>query len=195
MNGGYDAIVVGGGHNGLVAGFYLSRSGLRVLVLERRPFVGGACNTEEFAPGFRASTGAYVLSMLRESIWRDMRLVQRGIVVDAAGPTLNLYPDGAHYWVGDDMAENVEETRRFSKADAVALPAVRAGSRRARARGASLVRLDGARSSGAIRRRSARPRQDGDASASDSGSDSPTSRSSSPRVPTSSCRSGSRAST
>ena len=81
---GYDAIVVGGGHNGLVAGFYLSRAGLRVLVLERRPFVGGACNTEEFAPGFRASTGAYVLSMLRESIWQDMRLLQRGIVVDPA---------------------------------------------------------------------------------------------------------------
>ena len=122
MSGGYDAIVVGGGHNGLVAGFYLSRSGLRVLVLERRPFVGGACNTEEFAPGFRASTGAYVLSMLRESIWRDMNLVRRGIVVDPAGPTLNLYPDGTHYYLGDDMAANVEETRRFSKADAVALP-------------------------------------------------------------------------
>ncbi len=119
---GYDAIVVGGGHNGLVAGFYLSRAGQRVLVLERRPFVGGACNTEEFAPGFRASTGAYVLSMLRESIWRDMRLVQRGIVVDAAGPTLNLYPDGAHYYLGDDMAANVDETRRFSTADSRALP-------------------------------------------------------------------------
>lgn len=119
---GYDAIVVGGGHNGLVAGFYLSRAGVRTLVLERRPFVGGACNTEEFAPGFRASTGAYVLSMLRESIWQDMRLVQRGIVVDAAGPTLNLYPDGARYYLGDDMASNIEETARFSKADSRAMP-------------------------------------------------------------------------
>ncbi|MET0801828.1 MAG: NAD(P)/FAD-dependent oxidoreductase, partial [Actinomycetota bacterium] len=118
----YDAVIVGGGHNGLVAGFYLSRAGLRTLVLERRPFVGGACNTEEFAPGFRASTGAYVLSMLRESIWQDMRLVQRGIVVDAAGPTLNLYPDGASYSLGDDMAANVEATRPFSVADARALP-------------------------------------------------------------------------
>ena len=72
---GYDAIVVGGGHNGLVAGFYLARAGLRTIILERRDIVGGACVTEEFAPGFRASTGAYVLSMLRESIWRDMRLV------------------------------------------------------------------------------------------------------------------------
>jgi phytoene dehydrogenase-like protein len=118
----FDSIVIGGGHNGLVAGFYLSRAGQRVLVLERRPFVGGACNTEEFAPGYRASTGAYVLSMLRESIWRDMQLVRRGVVVDPAGPTLNLYPDGAHYYLGDDMSANVEGTRRFSEADARALP-------------------------------------------------------------------------
>ena len=90
----WDAVIVGGGHNGLVAGFYLARAGLRTLILERRPFVGGACNTEEFAPGYRASTGAYVLSMLRPAIWRDMQLVARGIDVSPAGPTLNLYPDG-----------------------------------------------------------------------------------------------------
>jgi phytoene dehydrogenase-like protein len=84
--------------------------------------VGGACNTEEFAPGFFASTGAYVLSMLREVVWRDLRLVERGIVVDPAGPTLNLYPDGARYVLGDDMEANVEETRRFSASDAAALP-------------------------------------------------------------------------
>ena len=71
----YDAIVIGGGHNGLVAAFYLARRGLRPVVLERRDIVGGCCVTEEFAPGYRASTGAYVLSMLRQAIWRDMRLV------------------------------------------------------------------------------------------------------------------------
>jgi phytoene dehydrogenase-like protein len=119
----YDVIIVGGGHNGLVAGFYLARAGLATVILERRAFVGGACNTEEFAPGFQASTGAYVLSMLREAIWRDMRLEQRGIRVDPAGPTLNLFPDGAHYYLGDDMTANVEETGRFSAADARALPA------------------------------------------------------------------------
>ena len=117
----YDAIVVGGGHNGLVAGFYLARAGLRTIILERRDIVGGACVTEEFAPGYRASTGAYVLSMLRESVWRDMRLVQRGIRVDAAGPTLNVFPDGAHYTVGDDTDQTLEETRRFSRRDADAL--------------------------------------------------------------------------
>jgi len=118
----YDAIVIGGGHNGLVAGFYLARAGMSTLILERRGFVGGACNTEEFAPGYRASTGAYVLSMLREAIWRDMRLARRGIRVDPAGPTLNVYPDGARYYLGDDMGANIEETKRFSAADAEALP-------------------------------------------------------------------------
>src|SRR6476646_3817538 len=117
----YDAVVIGGGHNGLVAGFYLARAGMRCVVLERRDILGGACNTEEFAPGYRASTGAYVLSMLRESIWRDMRLVRRGVVVDPAGPTLNVAPDGARYLLGDDMAANVEETKRFSPTDAAAL--------------------------------------------------------------------------
>jgi phytoene dehydrogenase-like protein len=63
-----------------------------------------------------------VLSMLREPVWRELRLVERGIVVDPAGPTLNLYPDGAQYLLGDDMGANVKETRRFSEHDAKALP-------------------------------------------------------------------------
>jgi phytoene dehydrogenase-like protein len=117
----YDAVVVGGGHNGLVAGFSLARAGMRSVVLERREIVGGCSVTEEFAPGYHASTGAYVLSMLRASVWRDMHLVSRGIRVDAAGPTLNLYPDGAHYWLDDDMGHTVEDTRRFSKRDADAI--------------------------------------------------------------------------
>ena len=126
---GYDAIVVGAGHNGLVAGFYLARAGLRTLILERRDIVGGACVTEEFAPGFRASTGAYVLSMLRESVWRDMRLVQRGIRVDAAGPTLNLYPDGAHL-LDDGAQGTLDEARRFSSRDAEALVTMEADLQR-----------------------------------------------------------------
>ena len=140
----YDAIVVGGGHNGLVAAFYLARAGLHTVVLERRDFVGGACNTEEFAPGFRASTGAYVLSMLRESIWRDMRLVQRGIQVDAAGPTLNAFPDGAHYYLDDDMELTLAETRRFLPATRPSFRALRGAPGRSRPGRASDLRHGGA---------------------------------------------------
>ncbi len=119
----YDAVIVGGGHNGLVAAFYLARGGLKPLVLERRDIVGGCCVTEEFAPGFRASTGAYVVSMLREPIWRDLRLAERGVHVDPAGPSLNVYGDGAALHVDDDVGETQREFARFSEADAAALPA------------------------------------------------------------------------
>jgi phytoene dehydrogenase-like protein len=122
MSAGWDVLIVGGGHNGLVAAHYLADAGLRTLVLERREIVGGCCVTEEFAPGFHASTGAYVLSMLREPVWRDLRLIERGIIVDPAGPGLNLYADGSHLHLDDDLAVTQREVRRFSTADARALP-------------------------------------------------------------------------
>ena len=121
----------------------------------------GACNTEEFAPGFRASTGAYVLSMLRPAIWADMRLVERGIVVDQAGPGLNLYPDGASYLLGEDMAANIEATKHFSAADARALPRVRGGAARRRAGRAADLRHDRARPAHARPRRPAHAGDDG----------------------------------
>jgi phytoene dehydrogenase-like protein len=105
-----------------VAAFYLARKGFRTLVLERREMVGGMAVTEEFAPGFRASTGAYVLAMLGEHIWRDMRLAERGLHVDACGPNLNVYPGGEHFWMEEHAADAVREVARFSKKDAAAYP-------------------------------------------------------------------------
>lgn len=119
----YDAAIIGGGHNGLVAGYYLAREGLSTVVLERRDIVGGCCVTEEFAPGFRASTGAYVLSMLREQIWSDMKLAERGIVVDPAGPSLHLFADGTRLELSEDTDQAVAAIRELSEADAAAYPA------------------------------------------------------------------------
>jgi phytoene dehydrogenase-like protein len=74
----YDAVIIGGGHNGLVCAFYLARSGMKVRVLEKRDVIGGACVTEEFHPGFRNSTASYTVSLLRPKVIKDMRLHERG---------------------------------------------------------------------------------------------------------------------
>src|ERR1700761_7454433 len=73
-SGHYDAIVVGGGHNGLTTAAYLAKAGQKVLVLERRPILGGACVTEEVWPGKRVSRASYVVSMLQPQIVKDLRV-------------------------------------------------------------------------------------------------------------------------
>ena len=91
----YDAIVIGAGHNGLVAACYLARAGKRDLVLERRPVVGGACVTEETFPGFKVSTAAYVNSLFRKEIVRDLQLARHGFAVLERNPSsFTPLPDG-----------------------------------------------------------------------------------------------------
>ena len=93
----YDAIIIGGGHNGLVAACYLAKAGKRVLVLERYHTVGGAAITEEIHPGFRVSVASYSMSLMRPEIIEDLRLVDYGFSVYAKKPSFFVpFPDGSH---------------------------------------------------------------------------------------------------
>jgi phytoene dehydrogenase-like protein len=121
--GAYDAIVVGAGHNGLVTACYLARAGLRVLALERRSIVGGACVTEETFPGFKVSTAAYVNSLFRKEIVRDLALARYGFAVLARNPSsFTPYPDGRSLLLGPDTALNHREISKFSPRDAERYP-------------------------------------------------------------------------
>lgn len=120
----YDAVIIGGGHNGLVCAFYLARAGKRVCVLEAREIVGGAAVTEEFAPGFRNSTASYTVSLLQPKIIADMALHDRGLRI-VHRPAANFLPldDGRHLLVHGDTARDQAAFAKFSIADAERLPA------------------------------------------------------------------------
>jgi phytoene dehydrogenase-like protein len=119
----YDVIIVGAGHNGLVTASYLARAGLRVLVLERRELVGGACVTEEVWPGYKVSTASYVNSLLRPEIIRDLELKRHGFELLPRNPSsFTPFPDGRYLLMGKDAALNRSEIGKFSARDADALP-------------------------------------------------------------------------
>src|SRR5690348_3772430 len=90
----WDAIVVGAGHNGLTAGAILARAGLATLVLERREVIGGACVTEEIAPGCRASTTSYIASMLRPEVIRTLALGRQGLRMVPCEPAVQVALEG-----------------------------------------------------------------------------------------------------
>ncbi len=124
MNKPYDALIIGGGHNGLVCACYLAAKGLSVRVLERRGVVGGAAVTEEFHPGFRNSTASYTVSLLNPKIIRDLKLREHGLRV-VERPFSNFLPlsDTEYIKVGGSLAATQAEVARFSERDAERLPA------------------------------------------------------------------------
>ena len=120
----HDAVVVGGGHNGLVCAAYLGRAGLDVCVLERRAVLGGACVTEEFHPGFRNSTVSYTVSLLHPQVIRDLRLSEHGLAI-VPRPISNFLPlpDGGYLEMGGGITATQAEVAKFSRRDAERLPA------------------------------------------------------------------------
>jgi len=118
----YDVIIVGGGHNGLVCGAYLARTGKKVLVLERNKHVGGAAVTQELAPGFRTSTFSYLMSLLHPKIIRELELERHGLRVLPATDMFTPLPGGDYFLFTDNDARNVKEIARFSERDSRRYP-------------------------------------------------------------------------
>lgn len=114
----FDAIVIGGGHNGLIAAAYLAKAGKRVLVLEKRYLVGGASVTEEIYPGFKYSVFSYVVSLLRPDIVRELNLTRHGLTILPLESTLTPLPDGDYLYRDGDHFRTLRDIARHSQHDA-----------------------------------------------------------------------------
>jgi phytoene dehydrogenase-like protein len=119
----FDAIVIGGGHNGLVCAAYLARAGKKVCVTERRHVLGGCATTEELWPGYKVSTAAYVISLFLPQIIRELKLKEYGLAILPRSPSsFTPLPDGRSLLLGADPALCHREISKFSMADATAYP-------------------------------------------------------------------------
>ena len=119
----HDIVILGAGHNGLITAFYLAKAGLKPLVLERRPVVGGAAITDEFHPGYRCSTLAHSAGPLAPQIVRDMQLERHGLQV--IQPSVRVFapsPDGRALVLSDSPSKTAQEITKFSKKDAEKYP-------------------------------------------------------------------------
>lgn len=117
----YDAIIIGGGHNGLITAGYLAKERLKVLVLERRHIVGGACVTEEIKPGYRVTRTSYVCSLLLPEVMRDFKMKSYGFEVLVPEPhTFYPYPDGRYMLWPAEPGGTEREIAKFSRKDAEA---------------------------------------------------------------------------
>jgi phytoene dehydrogenase-like protein len=119
----YDAVIAGGGHNGLVTAAYLAKAGRKVLVLEARELVGGCAVTEEIWPGYKVSTASYLSSLMQEKVVRELELERHGYRVDAKDPAFfSPFPDGRHLFMWQDRAKTLAEIAKFSNRDAETYP-------------------------------------------------------------------------
>ncbi|HSL66783.1 MAG TPA: NAD(P)-binding protein, partial [Actinomycetota bacterium] len=122
----YDAVVIGGGHNGLISGAFFAKAGARTVVLEARDKTGGAADTSApwpEHPDFRVTTYSYVMSLMPPTIIRELQLERHGYKVTPFGPYYQAFPDGRSIKVyADDAKKNFESISQFSKKDAETMP-------------------------------------------------------------------------
>ncbi len=119
MSSSFDAVIIGAGHNGLVAAAYLAKAGLKTLVLERRSVLGGAAATEEIHPGFLVNTGAPDAGLFSQDIIDDLNLADYGLnFLDSPALATSLLPEGKHLTIWRDQSRTIDGLREISERDA-----------------------------------------------------------------------------